>query len=210
MRISAICAPIWIVTQLFHLGLPLLMNGYLWDPVGVKLVNRFSNIETLEEEAKRFQDLIREVAANPKNCAVQNFIKVQSSASMNYVFYEYYREEEIPASLSRMLFGLARLRMALLRKLGWRGWIRFSQQRAFLKDVFRGLFLLLFRGTKLRASRLVRRMFPSREMGSARTGAAPPSAETVKNLASLKSEASVDSASSLLTTRSSPHHSEIS
>lgn len=199
-----------IVTELFHLGLPLLMNGYLWDPVGVKLVNWFSNIKTLEDEAKEFQDLIREVAANPKNCAVQNFIKVQSSASMNYMFYEYYREEDIPASLSRMMFGLARLRLALLRKLGWRGWIRLSQQRALLKDVFRGLFLLPFRGTKLRESRLVRRMFSSREMASARTDAAPGSAETVKNISSLKSGASVDSASRLSKVRSSSPHSGIS
>jgi hypothetical protein len=199
-----------IVTELFHLGLPLLMNGYLWDPLGVKLVNRFSNIETLEDEARKFQDLIREVAANPKNCAVQNFIKVQSSASMNYIFYEYYREADIPASLSRLVFGLARLRLALLRKLGWRGWIHFSQQRDLLKDVFRGLSLLPFRGAKLRESRLVRRMFPSREMASARTDARPRSAEMVKDLSSLKSEVSVNSASSLSTARSSSLHSEIS
>jgi hypothetical protein len=41
-----------IVTGLFHFALPLLMNGYLWDPVGVKLVNRFANIETREADAQ--------------------------------------------------------------------------------------------------------------------------------------------------------------
>ena len=169
-----------IVTELFHLGLPLLMNDYLCDPVGVKLVNRFSNLQILEAEAKKFQDLIREVAAEPKNRALQNFIKVQSSASMNYRYYEYCREEDIPASLSRMLFSLAHLRLALLRKLGFRGWIRFSQHRALLNDVFRGLFLLPFRNSKLRDSRLVRRMFSSGEMASARTDAAPGSAEPIK------------------------------
>ena len=144
------------VTEIFHLALPLLMNEYLWDPLGVKLVNRFFTLETLEDDARKFQDLIREVSANPKNRAVHNFIKVQSGASMNSQFYEYHREEDIPASLSRMLFSLARLRLALLGKLGWRGLIRFSQQRALLKDVFRGLVLVLFHGTKLRESRLVR------------------------------------------------------
>jgi hypothetical protein len=174
-----------VVTELFHLGLPLLMNDYLCDPVGVKLVNRFSNLQALEAEGKMFQDLIREAAAKPENCAVQNFIKVQSGASMNYGFYEYCREEDIPASLSRMLFSLARLRLALLGKLGWRGWIRFSQQRALLRDVFRGLFLLPFRNSKLRDSRLVRRIFPSHKMVSARTDA-PCSAEPMKNLLSLR------------------------
>ena len=180
-----------IVTQLFHLGLPLLMNGYLWDPVGVKLVNRFCSIETLEADATMFQELIREVATNPKNCVVQNFIKVQSSASMNYLFYEHYRESDIPASLSRMVFGHARLRLALLGKLGWRAWIRFSQQRALLKDVFRGLLLLPFRGTKFRQSRLLRMMFPTREMASAQSDAAPGSAETINILSSPKPSASV-------------------
>ena len=150
-----------VVTELFHLALPLLINGYLWDPLMVKLVNRFFGLETLEADSKKFQDLIRQVSANPKNHAVHNFIKVQSGISMNSSFYEYHREEDIPASLSRMLFSLARLRLALLGKLGWRGLIRFSQQRALLKDVFLGLLLVPFHGTKLRESRLVRLAYRS-------------------------------------------------
>jgi flavin-dependent dehydrogenase len=156
------------VTKLFHLGLPLAMNDYLWDPVGVRLVNWFSSLETLEADSKKFGELIREVAANPKNRAVENFIKVQSCASMNFPYYEYHREEDIAASLSKMALGLARLRLALLGKLGWRGLISFDQQRALFKDVFRGLFLLPFYGTKLRESRLVGMIFSSREMGFAR------------------------------------------
>jgi hypothetical protein len=64
-----------------------------------------------------------------------------------------------------MAFGIARLRLALLRKLGWRGLIRFKQQRALLKDLFRGLLLVPFHGIKLRENRLVRMMFSSREAG---------------------------------------------
>ena len=171
-----------LVTKLFHLGLPLLMNDYLWDPIGVKLINRFSSIETLEAESKAFQYLFCEVAANPRNRVLKNFIKVQSSASMNYVFYEYHREQDIPASLSRMVFALARLRLALLGKLGWRGWIRFSQHRALSRDAFRWLVLQPFRGVKLRESRLVRMMFSSRKPMPARKGAAATSPAMVKNL----------------------------
>ena len=86
------------VTELFHLALPLLLNEYLWDPLGVQLVNRFFKLETLEAESREFQVLFQEVSANPKNRAVHNFIKVQSGASMNSQFYEYHREEDIPAS----------------------------------------------------------------------------------------------------------------
>ena len=154
------------VTELFHLALPLLMNQYLWDPLGVKLVNRFFTLETLEDDARKFKVLILEASGNPKNRAINNFVKVQSGASMNNQFYEYHREEDIPASLSRMLFSLARLRLALLGKLGWRGLIRFSQHRSLLKDVVRGLVLLLFHGTKLRESRLVRMAFRERSGGA--------------------------------------------
>lgn len=149
-----------IVTKLFHLGLPALMNDYLWDPLGVKLINRFADLITLESEAKEFHDLIRKVAANPTNHKLENFVKVQSSASMNYEFYEYHREEELPASLMRMLLGLARLRLALLWKLGWRGWTQFLQQRALARDLLRALALIPFRGRKLRRNWLVRAMFP--------------------------------------------------
>lgn len=152
-----------IVTKLFHLGLPALMNDYLWDPLGAKLINRFASIQALEGEANEFHDLMREVAVNPKNHALENFIKVQSSDSMNYQFYEYHREEELPASLSRMLFGLARLRLALLWKLGWRGWLQFRQQRALARDLLRGLALVPFHGRRLRTNWLVRGMFPLHE-----------------------------------------------
>jgi hypothetical protein len=123
-------------------------------------------LRSLQDDIKSFQALISEVGSDPKNRELQNFIKVQSGASMNGQFYEYHRDQDIPASLSRMLFSLARLRLALLRKLGWRGLIRFSQHRSLLKDVVRGLVLLLFHGTKLRESSLVRMGFRERSGGA--------------------------------------------
>ena len=156
--------------KLFHLGLPLVMNDYLWDPLGVKMVNWFSSLDTLEADSKKIQELIREVAANPKNRTVENFIKVQSCASMNFPYYEHHREEDIAASLSKMAFDLARLRLSLLGKLGWRGIFNFNQQRALLNDVFRGLFLVPFYGTKLRESRLIRMLISSRGLGIAGKG----------------------------------------
>lgn len=144
------------VLQLFHMALPFLMNGYLWDPVGVKIVNRFVDLQTLEAQAEKCRELIQRVAANPENCAIEKFIKVQSNASMNAAFYEYHRDEDVPASLSKMLFSLARLRLSLLRKLGWRGWTQFDQQRQLLRDVGNALALLPLHGKKLRESRIVR------------------------------------------------------
>ena len=161
------------VTKLFHLALPLLINDYLWDPLGVKLINWFASLETLEADSMKIQELIREVAVNPKNRTLPNFIKVQSGASMNFGYYEYHREEDLAASLSKMAFHLARLRLSLLGKLGWRGLFSFSQHRALLKDVSRGLLLVPFFGIKLRENKLVRTMFSPRETKLARAHSAP-------------------------------------
>jgi hypothetical protein len=156
------------VTKLFHLALPLVMNDYLWDPLGVKLINWFAPLETLEADSKKIQELIRDVAANPKNCTLENFIKVQSGVSMNFGYYEFHREEDIAASLSKMAFHVARLRLSLLRKLGWRALINFRQQRALLKDLFRGLLLIPFFGVNLRKNWLVRMKFSSGETKQSR------------------------------------------
>ena len=156
------------VTKLFHLALPLVINGYVWDPLGAKLINWFSSLETLEGDSKKIQELIRDVAANPKNRTLENFIKVQSGVSMNFGYYEHHREEDIAASLSKMAFHLARLRLSLLRKLGWRALFNFRQHRALLKDISRGLFLVPFYGSKLRENWLVRMKFQSRETQLAR------------------------------------------
>jgi hypothetical protein len=46
----------------------------------------------LQDDIKSFQALISEVGSDPKNRELQNFIKVQSGASMNGQFYEYHRD----------------------------------------------------------------------------------------------------------------------
>ena len=87
---------------------------------------------------------------------------------MNFSYYEHHREEDIAVSLTKLAFGLARLRLALLGKLGWRGLIGFNQQRALLKDVFRGLFLMPFYGTRLKTSWFM--IFSSYRAGVRRQG----------------------------------------
>jgi hypothetical protein len=147
-----------VLIELFPLALPSLMNEWLWYPLMAKLVNQFFKLETLEADSRKFQNLSGGLA---------QIRRTGSGASMNNPFYEYHREEDIPASLSRMPFSLARLRLALRGRLGWRGLIRFGQQRALLKDVLRGAHLVPFQGAKLRESTLVRMAFRSHELESA-------------------------------------------
>jgi flavin-dependent dehydrogenase len=172
-----------VVSKLFRLATPLLMNGYAWDPLGAKLINRFASLQTLERDSRIFHELIREVAANPGNRRLENFVKVQSFDSMNYRFFEYHREQDIPDSLARLSFSLARLRLDLLAKLGWRGWTRWPQHRALLLDLARALLLKgLFSGVNLRDSRLVRRLLSGAELTSSPVSSvAAASPQPIKN-----------------------------
>jgi flavin-dependent dehydrogenase len=65
-----------VVTELFHLALPLLMNKWLWDPLMAKLVNQSSNLKHLSLIPESSKTLSGRLAQNPKNRAVDNFIKV--------------------------------------------------------------------------------------------------------------------------------------
>ncbi|MGB2672233.1 MAG: hypothetical protein WAO11_16095, partial [Candidatus Acidiferrum sp.] len=69
------------------------------------------------------------------------------------------------------------LRFSLLRKLGWRGLISFRQQRALLKDLFRGLFLVPFHGVNLRQNWLVRMKFAPRTKPMANSNKLPSSSD---------------------------------
>ena len=160
-----------VVSKLFHFAVPLLINGYAWDPLGAKLINRFASLQRLEDDSRLFHDLIRKVAQDPENCRPENFIKVQSSDSMNYKFLECHREQDIPDSLAQLLFSLARLRLGLLLELRSRALTQWPQHRALVLDVVRGLVLKgLFSGVKFRESRLVRRFVAGAE---AQPGPAP-------------------------------------
>ena len=159
------------VSKTFRLAVPLLMNGYFWDPVGVKLINRFASLEHVERDSRMFHELIAEVAKKPANRKVTNFVKIQSMESMNYPFFEYPSEEGIPKSVSGYLFAMAALRLKLLRKLGWKSLTAFRQQLAMAKDGLRGLYIgLFFRNSKLRASSTVRRVVGYHEPAVASAG----------------------------------------
>jgi hypothetical protein len=146
------------ILLMFHLAMPLTFSGYLSDPIGIKLFNRVVKPSALVPELGRWKSLIDAVASIPVNRSVEKYVKVQSPFSLNHKFFEHLREEEIPGSISEVLFYLAKLRLHLLTKIGWRGAIAFEQHLALVQDLARaGVIRALFRGTKPRESRLLRR-----------------------------------------------------
>ncbi|MBI3942561.1 MAG: tryptophan 7-halogenase, partial [Chloroflexi bacterium] len=104
----------------FYVGVPLTMNGYLWDPIGVRVINKFASQTAIEADLKPLKELIIRAALRPINRSPQHFTKVQSTFGLNYPFFENPREEEIPKSAWQMYFYLVRFRLKLLRTAGWR------------------------------------------------------------------------------------------
>jgi hypothetical protein len=145
------------ILLMFRLAVPLIFNGYMWDPIGTKIFNCLIKQGTVEADLARWKRLIDAAASIPSNSAIANYIKVQSPFSLNYGFFEHLRDEEIPHSVSSMFFYLSGLRVVLLRKLGWRGIVAFDQHLAVLVDLGRALGIRsLFHRKKLRESKFLK------------------------------------------------------
>jgi flavin-dependent dehydrogenase len=147
------------ILLIFRLATPLIFNGYMWDPIGVKLFNRLVQRSVVAGDFEHWKRLIDAVGSVPHDRPLNSYLKVQSPFSLNYAFFERLDEDEIPGSISGMLFYLSRLRLHLLRNLGWRGATAFDQQLALLRDLARALAIrLLFHGKSLRKNRFLRRL----------------------------------------------------
>lgn len=145
------------ILLMFRLAVPLIFNGYMWDPIGVKIFNRLIKQNTVEADLARWKRLIDAAGSIPSNSAIANYFKVQSPFSLNYSFFEHLRDEEIPHSVSSMFFYLSGLRVVLLRKSGWLGIVAFDQHWAVLVDLGRALGIRsLFHRKRLRESRFLR------------------------------------------------------
>jgi hypothetical protein len=116
------------------------------------------------------------------NRSVANYLKVQSPFSLNYDFFEHLRDEEIPGSISGVLFYLSGLRLSLLSKLGWRGALAFEQQLALLRDLARAVSIRsVLHRTRLREHKILRRLV-SGSGRNTRIGAFVANSETSADL----------------------------
>src|SRR5258708_17518960 len=86
----------------FHLALPLITSGYLWDDAGARLINKSGTPEEIATQLEPMRDLILRVRARLEAVSPSDFIKVQSTFSINYSFFENLREEDMPDSISQM------------------------------------------------------------------------------------------------------------
>ena len=146
------------VSTMFHLAIPLILNGYYTDSVGARLAARFGGPAGMIRQLGRFDPLIARAAGRLSPASPQHFIKVQSSSTLNFPYFEYHRDEDIPRSISRMFRHMAAMRLRLLRLAGMRSWIDPVQLGALVQTLLSAGAVACFGRRSLKNSRLIRWM----------------------------------------------------
>lgn len=143
------------ISTMFHLAIPLILNGYYTDPVGARLAARFGGPSGMIRQLGRFDPLIARAARKLSTPSPEHFIKVQSSLTLNFPYFEYHREEDIPRSISQMFRHMTAMRLRLLRLAGIRSWIDPIQLGALLQTLLSAVAVACFGRRSLKNSRLI-------------------------------------------------------
>lgn len=144
------------VAATFHVAIPLIMNGYFTDPVGAPLAAKLARPEGMMRHLKAFDPLITEAGEELPELLPRHFSRVQSAFTLNYPYFEYLRDEDIPVSISQLFWHMVRLRLQLFRIRGIRSLFNWGQLGALLVTLAWVPILRAFKGNSLRASRMVR------------------------------------------------------
>ena len=141
----------------FHLPVPLLALDYMSDPVGVKLFKKLAQPDQIAEDLASLKDLIHAVGDRITEFDPDDFIKVQSASSMNWPWFEYLREEELPMGVVKLFKTLSALRVRLMSKLGIAGAFDRRQHADLAAHLGRAFAVqALLRGSKLRENPAVK------------------------------------------------------
>ena len=111
------------VTAIFHMAMPLLLNGYHTDAVGSALMARLGRPGgELARQLSDFDPLIARAAARRTTPSTRDFVRVQSTFALNHAWFEHRRDDAIPRSIAQMFRRMAELRLRLLWTAGPRWW----------------------------------------------------------------------------------------
>lgn len=139
------------VLAAFHLGVPMMALDYFSDPDGVKLFAKFADPEQLRQDFAGIRGLIDRVGDRIEAFDPDDYLKVQSADSMNWDFFEYTRETDVPESIARLFTRLAALRMRLLSRASMRDRLKLSQGKDIAADLGRAFAM----GVVLRQRRIL-------------------------------------------------------
>ena len=113
-------------------------------------------------QLRRFDPLIARAAKRLSPPSPEHFIKVQSSSTLNFPYFEYHRDEDIPRSISQMFRHMTTLRLRLLRLAGIRSWFDPVQLGALARTLLSAVAVGCFGRRSLKNSRLIRWMVAPR------------------------------------------------
>ncbi len=161
------------VTAMFHMAIPLILNGYYTDAVGARLAARFGGPRGMTRQLRNFDPLIARAAEKLSHPSPRHFIKVQSAFTLNFPYFEYHREEDIPRSISQMFHHMTALRLRLFRLAGMRSWFNRVQLKALGLTLLWAVVVGCFRRRSLKNSGLIRWLVAHRS-GRLRMGVSGP------------------------------------
>ena len=129
---------------------------------------------------RTFEPLIARAAKNLNPPSPEHFIKVQSSFTLNFPYFEYHREEDIPRSISQMFRHMTALRLRLLRLAGMRSWFDRVQLGALAQTLLWAVAVGCFGRRSLKNSGLIRWMVAPKAGRLRRGASGPPAAGHTK------------------------------
>ena len=150
------------ISTMFHLAIPLILNDYYTDSVGARLAARFGGPAGMIRQLRRFDPLISRAARKLSPPEPEHFIKVQSAFTLNFPYFEYHREEDIPRSISQMFRHMTAMRLRLLRLAGIRSWFDPVQLGALVQTLLSAGAVACFGRRSLKNSRLIQWMVAPR------------------------------------------------
>ena len=144
------------VTMMFHATVPMIMNHYYTDDIGVKIVGLFGNSSWITREMYALIDISSDSLRRRGPIRSEHFLKVQSSFTLNHSYFEYSRDQDIPNSISQLFRYFAMSQLRMVRIIGIRSIFNLRRITNFGVLSIGIIALYLFGKTSLIESRLVR------------------------------------------------------
>ena len=125
-----------------HVGLGFMFNGWLCDPVWVRVWNRLAGQQINESSDHRsLERLIHQVATRRGRPSADDMAAIQSAQTMNFGAYEHLGRVHVGLALAETSLLMAQLRLRLLRMAGTGARLDLVQWVAWAKALVFGLAL---------------------------------------------------------------------
>lgn len=108
-----------VTYSVFHVLIPFVANGYFHDEVGARLFSvLMGQGGPTMKDVHALNELIALAKESPAGVKPEDYVDVQNVDTYNIPYLERFRDEHIPASMSKLMVHLIGVKLKLLRKAG--------------------------------------------------------------------------------------------